>query len=148
MIYVLKMKTYHIDQILQVNKNLHPFESIITDAEVIMIDQYHAGQMIISGKSYHKDLKIIGGKVVSNWWRARGHSLSAEDIADILAAKPTYLVVGMGYAGFMEVPDALCQKLQGLDIKLIKEKTQEATHAFNHLVAQGFKVAGAFHLTC
>jgi hypothetical protein len=113
-----------------------------------MIDNYKAGQMVVSGKRYRKDLKIIGNKVVSEWWRAQGHNLAVEDISDILAAKPKYLVIGMGYAGFMRVPERLCEKLQDLDINLIKEKTPEATQTFNRLVASGCDVAGAFHLTC
>jgi hypothetical protein len=113
-----------------------------------MIEEYQAGQMIVSGKAYRKDLKIIGDRVVSNWWRAQGHFLTAEDLSDILAAKPEYLVIGMGYAGLMQVPDSLCQKMQDLAIKLIKEKTPKAAQAFNSLAAQGLDVAGAFHLTC
>ena len=104
----------------------------------------------ISGdsSSFCKDLKIIGDDIVENWWRAEGHRVDTADIADILAASPNVLVVGTGYAGFMEVSKSLHSALENRNIKLIAQKTPEAVKTYNELHSQGRRVAAAFHLTC
>ncbi len=114
-----------------------------------MIEQYTTGShMTVQGKKYFQDLKIIHGQVKGNWWRKQGHRLGSADISDILSAKPKVLVIGTGYAGNMDVPVSLRTAIEGLDIKVIAERTSEATETFNRLFAQGKNVAGAFHLTC
>lgn len=104
----------------------------------------------INGNSlkFCRDLKIIGEKIIENWWRKQGHRVDAGDVTDILAVSPKILVVGMGYAGFMEVSDSLCFTLKNHNIQLIAEKTPEAVKKFNQLHSQGKRVAAAFHLTC
>jgi hypothetical protein len=114
-----------------------------------MIEQYTtASHMTVQRTKYYQDLKIIQGDVKDNWWRKEGHRLNAADISDILSAKPDVLVIGTGYAGNMRVPVSLRTAIEGQDIKVIVEKTSEATKTFNRLFTQGKDVAGAFHLTC
>ncbi len=113
-----------------------------------MIDDYSTGKMTVQGKSHHNDLKIINGKVKGNWWRKEGHRLRAEDIEDILSAKPAILVVGMGYAGHMKVTSSLKKELAQRNIHLYAENTRDAVKTFNHLFSKNKEVAGAFHLTC
>ena len=117
--------------------------------EAEMIDRYATGSyMTVNGIRYHKDLKIIRGEVVGNWWRQQGHRLATDDIDDILDARPQILVVGTGYAGNMRVPDAVRQTLENHQIKVIAQTTADATTTFNRLVEEGQDVAGGFHLTC
>jgi hypothetical protein len=104
--------------------------------------------MTVKGMRYRKDLKIIRGEVVENWWRQQGHRLATDDIDDILDARPQILVVGTGYAGNMRVPVAVRQTLKNHQIKVIAQTTADATTTFNRLVEEGKDVAGAFHLTC
>ncbi len=114
-----------------------------------MIDNYTTGShMAIAGKKYHQDLKIIRGQVSGNWWRIQGHSLHADDITDILSARPEVLVIGTGYAGQMRIPDSVRSVIENHEIKIIAEKTEAATATFNRLFSEGQDVAGAFHLTC
>ena len=114
-----------------------------------MIEQYTTGShMTVQGTKYYQDLKIIQGDVKDNWWRKEGHRLDAADISDILSAKPDVLVIGTGYAGNMRVPMSLRTSIESRDIKVIVEKTSEATKTFNRLLTRGKNVAGAFHLTC
>jgi hypothetical protein len=114
-----------------------------------MIDQYVTGShMIVKGTRHHKDLKIIRGEVIGNWWRQQGHHLASGDIDDILNARPQILVIGTGYAGNMRVPDAVRQTLENHRIKVIAQTTADATATFNRLLEEGRDVAGAFHLTC
>jgi hypothetical protein len=120
-----------------------------TGDEAEMIDQYTTGShMTVNGKKYRRDLKIIRGEVVANWWRQEGHRLAAGDLQDILTARPSVLVIGTGYAGNMRVPDAVRKALQNHQIKVISQTTAEATVTFNRLADEGQDVAGAFHLTC
>jgi hypothetical protein len=75
-----------------------------------MIDHYTTGShMTVRGTRYRKDLKIIHGEVMGNWWRKEGHRLAVGDIDDILTASPQILVIGTGYAGNMRVPDTVRQ---------------------------------------
>jgi len=52
-------------------------------------------------------VKIIGKRVVADWWRQQGHVLDALDVDDILSARPEYLVVGRGSPGNMVVAENL-----------------------------------------
>ena len=114
-----------------------------------MIDQYVTGShMTVDGRKYTSDLKIIDGRVASNWWRRSGHRLSSEDIEDILSAGPEIVVVGTGYAGAMRIPEDVRNLLENRNIRLVAEKTQSASETYNRLLADGNRVAGAFHLTC
>ena len=113
-----------------------------------MIEDYQFGSMKIGGKRYRNDLKIVGGRVISDWWRREGHSVEEADVDDILAARPGILVVGMGDPGRMQVNNSLRSALAGAGIRLVEEPTAMALRTFNRLSKEGKNVAGAFHLTC
>jgi hypothetical protein len=112
------------------------------------IDSYQFGQIVIDGTSYDSDCLIIGDSVQSNWWRKQGHSLSAEDIEAVIAAKPSVLVVGCGASGLMEIPKQTQQVLQQNDIQLEALDTYKAVQRFNDLSQAGVNLAAALHLTC
>jgi hypothetical protein len=112
------------------------------------IGQYRFGEIEVDGKLYTGDIKIIGGSVISDWWRAQGHELAGSDIEDILCESPEILVVGTGLPGRMKVADELRQHLAAVGTSLIDEPTPKAVVTFNRLNKSGKKVAGAFHLTC
>ena len=112
------------------------------------IDSYQFGRIVIDGVSYSSDCLIVGGTVGSNWWREQGHSLSAEDLKGVIAAKPSVLVVGCGASGLMQVPEQTRQALQENDIRLEVLDTHKAVQRFNELSKAGENVAAALHLTC
>ena len=58
------------------------------------------------------------------------------------------MVVGTGAYGMMKVPDAARQALDEAGIGAVVEKTGDAVERYNALLAEGRRVAGAFHLTC
>ena len=116
---------------------------------MVGIDEYTSGShMRIAGKTYRSDLKIIDGEMTDNWWRSRGHRLDPADITDILDAAPDTLVIGTGYAGVMRVPETTLAVITERNIHVIAEPTGKAVETFNHLAANGDRIAGAFHLTC
>jgi hypothetical protein len=112
------------------------------------IDSYQFGEIVIEGKSYSSDCIILGDSIQSNWWRKQGHSLSAEDIETIIAAKPSVLVVGCGASGLMKVTDRTEQVLKKHNIRLEALDTYKAVQKFNELSQAGVNVAAALHLTC
>jgi len=114
----------------------------------IMIEQYSFGNMVINGVSYRNDLKIIQGKVVSEWWRKRGHFVDVDDIQDILKFKPDILVLGKGSPGQMKSTEALRNFLKKNGIRLIEEKTSNAFKTFNRLFNKDENVSAGFHLSC
>lgn len=112
------------------------------------IDSYQFGKIVIDGADYSSDIIILGDTVQSDWWRKQGHSLAAEDLKTILAARPSVLVVGCGASGLMEVPDKTRQVLKEHDIQLEVFDSYKAVQKFNELSEAGVNVAAALHLTC
>jgi hypothetical protein len=118
------------------------------DREIIMIEEYSSGRIIVNDITYHQDLKIIQGRVVDNWWRKTGHRVDVNDMKDVLDASPDIIVIGTGYAENMRVSKDLTSETRQRDIQLIAENTNKAVQTFNDLVSKGKNVSGAFHLTC
>jgi hypothetical protein len=112
------------------------------------IDSYQFGEIVIDGVSYNSDCIILGGTVQANWRRKQGHLLSPEDLQDVIAAKPSILVVGCGASGVMKVAEKTRQVLQESNIQLEALDTYKAVERFKELTQKGVNVAAALHLTC
>ena len=113
-----------------------------------MIETYSFGNIMIKGKKYRNDLKIVGNQIIGDWWRREGHALYPMDIDDILYSAVEILVVGTGAYGSMKVTEEAAKAIEGRGIKLVAVPTKEAVSLFNNLHNEGKRVAGAFHLTC
>ena len=112
------------------------------------IDSYQFGNIVIDGINYSSDCLILVDAVQSNWWRKRGHLLSAEDLQPIITAKPSVLIVGSGASGLMKISDEARRILLKEDIQLEVVDTARAVERFNELSQTGVKIAAALHLTC
>lgn len=113
-----------------------------------MIESYSFGKIVVEGRTYTHDIKIINDRVVPDWWRKNGHRLTSEDIPDILSARPDLLVVGRGYSGMMVIDPGLRNALNEAGIALIDDRSAEAVNIFNRRYRRGERVAAGFHLTC
>ncbi len=113
-----------------------------------MIEKYSFGKIVVNGVTYTNDIKIVQGRVVSDWWRKRGHSVGIEDIRDILESKPRVLVIGKGQPGMMRTSGSLRRFLKKNDIELIEEKTSQAITTYNSLLQQEKEVCAGFHVSC
>lgn len=113
-----------------------------------MIEDYSFGMIAINGVSYTSDIKIIEGKVITDWWRQSGHRVTENDITDILENKPDILVIGKGQPGYMKSTRSLRGNLRKRNIELIEEETSKAIQTFNRLYKEGEIVSAGFHLTC
>ena len=112
------------------------------------IDSYQFGRIVIDGVGYNGDLIIVGETVDDDWRRARGHSVSIDDLATVIEAKPSILVVGCGAYGVMKVPEETHKALLEFNIQVEALKTGKAVERFNDLRQAGESVAAALHLTC
>jgi len=112
-----------------------------------MIEKFNFGTITVFGKAYTSDIKIIGGKVVPNWYRGKGHLLEPADIRDILDTNPDVLVVGKGASGMMKISDGLVGYADKNNIRLIAEDSANAVAQFNR-ICQRKNVCACFHLTC
>jgi hypothetical protein len=120
------------------------------EIRLMKIESYRFGEIVIDGMRHTKDLKIIKGKTVDNWWRSQGHTLQLSDILDVVAAKPGTLIVGTGAYGKMVLSSGLSEKLAAKGIRIEALPTESAIHRFNELASQLGHEAAAFavHLTC
>ena len=112
-----------------------------------MIDSLSFGSIVVDGKQYTADLKIIAGRVVPDWWRKDGHSICEADVTDVIAAKPDVFVLGTGAYGILKVPKAFKTLMEAHGVELIAQPTDKAVKAYNELCTSK-NVAAGFHLTC
>jgi hypothetical protein len=115
--------------------------------DVIMIDHYDFSTVLIDGKEHASDVIYHRGRVAS-WSRETGHSVSRDDLRDLMLDKPAVLVIGTGAYGVMQVPQDTRHYLEEQDVQLVAKPTGEAVRTFNELKEQGANVAIAMHLTC
>ncbi len=104
--------------------------------------------MVIDGKQYTSDLIIFpDGCVLDGWWRARGHALSADDIADLVDKKPKIIIAGTGVNGRMQPEAHLNAYLEKQGIEFLVGDNVVAVKWFNELKDSG-NVGACFHLSC
>lgn len=113
-----------------------------------MITYFSFGKIVVNGKTYTDDIKIVRGQVISDWWRKSGHRVDAEDVADILESGPEILVIGKGSPGLMKTGASLREECATHNMVLIEKKTSKAIEVFNKFFQEGRKVAGGFHVGC
>lgn len=113
----------------------------------MMVNSYSFGAIEVGRKKFTSDIIIYPDKINGNWWRREGHNLLLEDIESALDYKPDVLVIGTGYYGAMDVSPEVQEQIKSRGIKLVVEKTEDATKIFNQITAKK-KVVAAFHLTC
>ncbi len=112
-----------------------------------MINSYQFGVIIVNGRRYTSDVIIYPDRVDDNWWRREGHSLSPQDLKEVVREKPEIVVIGSGNSGLMKVPPSTCRWIEGKGIRLKVEPTQTACQIYNQL-QKTHKVVAALHLTC
>ena len=113
-----------------------------------MIDDYGFGRIRINGRTYTDDVKLLGRDVIPDWWRAKGHTVSPEDVADLLAEDVEVLVIGKGRPGMMRTDAALRRVLEERGIRLVEVATAKAVREYERLLERGLRVAAGLHLTC
>lgn len=120
-----------------------------------MIEEYHFGSITIDGKTYNHDVEVRWTSEVLKWWRKESHVIGVEDVKRAVEQNPDTVVVGTGESGIAKIMEEAKKFIQEKGIKLVIDKTEEATKTFNIIneeseVGEGEqnRVIGLFHLTC
>jgi len=114
----------------------------------VKIQSYSFGYIEIDGKAYWHDVKLIGEKVVPDWWRSSGHLVEPQDVKDLLNADAEICVFGTGAYGAMRISEKVKSILKRRGIQVLIEKTESACDTYNLLSKEGKKLVAGLHLTC
>jgi hypothetical protein len=110
------------------------------------IDGYEFGRIVVDGVEQTRDVILLPGRVVPNWWRQDGHRLALADLEAVLDELPERLVVGTGAYGRMEPDPETLQHLRGRGIEVESPPTGNAVQRYGALDPE--RTAAALHLTC
>lgn len=110
------------------------------------LEDYRFGSVRVDGREETKDLIVLPGRIVTNWWRRDGHSLVEDDLSEVIEELPERLIVGCGAHGRLRPDPAVIAALErrGVDVEVLQ--TGEAVRRYNELEAD--RTAAALHLTC
>lgn len=110
------------------------------------LEGYRFGRIVVDGREHVRDLIVLPGRVVGEWWRKDGHALVLEDLEDVLDELPERLVIGTGAAGRMRPDPELLRELRERGIEVEALPTAEAVRRYKEL--DPGRTAAALHLTC
>ena len=120
-----------------------------------MVEEYKFGSIIIDGKTYDYDVEVRWTGEVLSWQRKESHVVGVEDVERAVEQHPDTIIIGKGEQGAAKVAEEAKKFVTEKDIKLIIDKTEEATKTFNIInedseeeKGKQDKVIGLFHLTC
>lgn len=111
------------------------------------IESYQMGKAVIDGQDYTTDLIVFPDRVFHRWWREKSHSVTPDDLAEVVADPPEVLIFGQGLFGRMDVPADTRSFLKERGIEVIACPTKEACRVYNEMCGSR-RVAAALHLTC
>jgi hypothetical protein len=110
------------------------------------IEDYDFGRVSVDGQEETKDVIVLPGRVVRNWWRKQGHQLVLEDLEQVLTELPERLVLGTGAYGRLEPDPGAIAELRSRGVEVEVLPTAEAVARYNELEPRN--TAAALHLTC
>ena len=114
-----------------------------------MIGKCDLDGMVIGRKTHKQDVCIVDGKVMP-WKRWRKGEVNKCDLKRLLAAKPTYLVIGTGCRADLSVPESVLKSIPE-NVTVMASGTFAAVGQFNTLLRQcrwsDDVVVGAFKVT-
>jgi len=110
------------------------------------IEGYRFGRIVVDGQEQTRDVIILPGRVIRNWWRKEGHALVLDDLGDVLDELPDRLIVGTGASGQMRPDPGSLEALRRRGIDIEVARTDEAVRLFAE--ADPAATAAALHLTC
>jgi hypothetical protein len=110
------------------------------------LEGYRFGRIVVDGQEHVRDLIVLPGRVVANWWRKDGHALVPEDLEGVLEELPERLVIGTGAAGRMRPDPAVLRLLRERGVEVEVLPTEQAVRRCGEL--DPARTAAALHLTC
>ena len=110
------------------------------------IEHYDFGHLTVDGQKETRDVILLPGRVVREWWRRNGHELVLDDLEQVLDELPERLIVGTGAYGRMKPDPGALDQLEQRGIQVEVLPTGEAVKRYNAL--DPGRAAAALHLTC
>jgi hypothetical protein len=110
------------------------------------LTEYSFGSVTVDGEQYTRDLIVLPHRVVPDWWRREGHSLTMEDLDEVIDDLPDRLVLGCGHDGRLKPPAAVLDELRARGVEVEAMPTAEAVRRYGELDPE--RTAAALHLTC
>lgn len=110
------------------------------------LEGYGFGRLIVDGSEETRDVIVLPGRVVRNWWRREGHALVLEDLDDVLDELPGRLIVGTGAYGRMRPDPETLEELRRRGVEVEVLQTGDAVSRYLEL--DPAITAAALHLTC
>jgi hypothetical protein len=110
------------------------------------LEDYSFGRIVVDGEEHTRDLIVLPGRVVPDWWRREGHSLVMEDLEEVRDELPECLIVGCGAHGQLRPHPAVLDELRARGIEVETLPTARAVKRYGELDEQ--RTAAALHLTC
>ena len=113
------------------------------------ISEYAFGRVTVDGTEHSRDVIVLPGRVVPDWWRQHGHSLVIEDLDEVLDELPERLIVGCGADGRLRPDPSVAGALARRGVEMEALPTADAVRRYTELEARNpAAVAAALHLTC
>ncbi len=110
------------------------------------IANYSFGRVSVDGSEETRDVIVLPGRVVRNWWRRDGHSLVLDDLEDVVDELPARLVVGTGAYGRLRPEPQTLEGLRARGVEVEVLPTEEAV--LRYAALNPAETAAALHLTC
>ena len=110
------------------------------------IEGYSFGRIVVDGSEETRDVIVLPGRVVRNWWRRDGHRLVLDDLADVHDELPERLIVGTGAYGRLRPDTEALERLRARGIHVESLPTADAVERYLRLDPD--HAAAALHLTC
>src|ERR671937_2592723 len=110
------------------------------------IEEYRFGRVVVDGDEQTRDVIVLPGRVLTNWWRADGHRLVLADLADVIEELPERLLVGTGAYGQMRPDPEALEELRQRGVEVEALPTGQAVRRYGELDPR--RTAAALHLTC
>ena len=110
------------------------------------IEGYRFGRVVVDGREETRDVIVLPGRVVRNWWRQDGHALALDDLSEVIDELPDRLIVGTGLSERMRPERAALEALRRRGVEVEVTRTDEAVRLFAQ--ADPARTAAALHLTC
>jgi hypothetical protein len=110
------------------------------------LTEYSFGSITVDGEQHTRDLIVLPGRVLPDWWRREGHSLAMEDLDEVVDELPERLVLGCGHDGRLKPPAAVLDQLRARGVEVEAMPTADAVRRYSELDPE--RTAAALHLTC
>src|SRR5919204_3691612 len=94
------------------------------------LEDYSFGRITVDGKEHTRDLIVLPGRVVPEWWRREGHSLAMEDLDAVKNELPERLILGCGAHGRLRPDPGVIEALRRQGVEVEALPTAEAVRRY------------------